>query len=123
MAQSIRRRGPTGVRLERFKEASEDKDTGLTYSALVGSDKQSIRDAEKLLSPAVLLFMQTKGYEEEAKLVKACLNWHRASDERGLTQEQRSLYNHDMLQYIHDEFLPWQKATEAYDYSTLEVNR
>lgn len=71
IAQAIRNTGPVGVKLERFKEALDSGVTGLTYAALTGQRKQSVTDAERLLSPFVLRWMEGKGYEEEAKLCKS----------------------------------------------------
>lgn len=71
------------LRLERFNEALNCGVKGLTYPALTGQRKQSVTDAERLLSPLVLKWMETKGYEEEAKLVRVCLDCHRSSDVRG----------------------------------------
>ena len=42
------------LQLERFAEALEDPSTGLTYAALTGQNKQSVRDAERLFSRGVL---------------------------------------------------------------------
>ena len=125
MEQSIRTCGPQPVQLERFKEASDNKDTGLTFSALTGADKQSIVDAEKLISPAVLHFMKDKGYDEKSRLVEACLDWHKATDERGLSQDQRQKCNMKTLQFIHEELTPWYStdSSTGLDYSTLEVIR
>ena len=125
MAQFIRTCGPQSVQLERFKKAPDNKDTGLTFSALTGADKQSIVDAEKLISPAVLHFMKDKGYDEESRLVEACLDWHKATDERGLSQDRRQKCNMKMLQFIHEELIPWYNtdSSTGLDYSTLEVNR
>lgn len=39
--------GPSELKLERFSEALEDATTGLTYAALTGQNKQSVRDAKK----------------------------------------------------------------------------
>ena len=108
------------LKLERFSEALQDPSSGLTYTALIGDNKQSVRDAERLFSASMLGFMQAKGYTFEAKYIEVVLNWHRASDERGLSEEQRSRFNFDMLQYLKDELIPWHKD---HDLSTLEVNR
>ena len=40
------------LRLERFTEALEDSASQLTYPALTGQRKQSVRDAERLLRDA-----------------------------------------------------------------------
>lgn len=101
-------------------EALHDPQSQLTYTALTGSRKQSVTDAECLFSPSVLAFMQKKGYTFEAKYVQTVLNWRRASDERGLTELERSQFNHEMLEFIIDDLMPWHKE---YDFSMLEVNR
>ena len=93
----------------------------LTYPALTGQRKQSVRDAERLLSQEMVQFMTKKGYLFEAHYIETVLNWRRSSDERGLTQIQRSWYNYKMLNYLLDELMPWYRDT--YDFSALEVNR
>lgn len=57
----------------------------------------------------MLGFMQAKGYTFEAKNIEVLLNWCRASDERGLSEEQRSQFNYYMLEYLKDELVPWHK--------------
>ena len=101
-------------------EALHDPESQLTYTALTGERKQSVTDAERLFSPSMVRFMEKKGYEFEANYIGVVLNWHRACDERGLSEQQRCHYNHQMLSYILDDLMPWH---EEYDYSYLEVNR
>lgn len=50
IANSNRHGGPAALKLERFAEALEDLESLLTYPALMGQRKQSVRDAERLLS-------------------------------------------------------------------------
>lgn len=121
MANSIRSRAPEDIHLERFVEASQSPETRLTHSAVIGARKQSVEDPERFFSPFVLEWMQNKGYEAEAKLVDACYSWHRSSDERGLSQQQRREGNKKMLNYLLDELLPWHRVN--YDLSTLDINR
>ena len=99
----------------------EDPDSGLTYSALTGQRKQSVRDAEVLFSAEVAKFMEKHNYTFEAEFVRVILNWRRASDERGLTELQRSRYNYQLLNFLLDGLMPWHQQT--YDFSTMEVNR
>ena len=67
-------------------------------------------------------FMRKKGYSSEEKYIEIVLNWHRASDERGLSELQHCEYNYRMLNYLLDELIPWLDF-QKYDLSTLEVNR
>ena len=112
--------GPENLQLQRFCEAAQDPASGLTYSALTGVKKQSVGDVERLLSSQVAEFMEKKNYHYEAYYVRTIHNWRRATDERGLSQQQRSEFNQKMLLMILDELIPWHKE---FDYSTLEVNR
>ena len=80
-----------------------------------------MRDTERLLSKEMVSFMRKRGYSFEAHYIDAILNWRRSSDERGLTQLERSRFNYQMLNYLLDELMPWHK--DCYDFSTLEVNR
>ena len=61
MAQCTRKGGPKQLRLERFQEALHDEQSGLTYPALTGRQKQSVQDAEILFSKGVEMFMGKKG--------------------------------------------------------------
>lgn len=121
IAKCTRNGGPKGVKLERFHEALHDEDTKLTYSALVRSWKQSVEDAERLLSSYVANFMEKKGYQEEAKYIRAVDEWRRACDERGLSEQERSHLNHALLEYILDDLMPWHGT--KYDFSYMEVNK
>ena len=121
IATATRSGGPVQLRLERFAQALEDPDSGLTYPALTGQCKQSVQDAERLFSKGVVKFMEKNNFSYEAKFVQIVLNWRRASDERGLTELQRCKYNYNMLNFLLDDLMPWH--THNYDFSTLEVNR
>ena len=85
------------MQLERFAEALEDSESLLTYPALTGQRKQSVRDAERLLSKEMVEFMRKKGYAFERQYIETRLNWRQSSDERGLTQLQRSRFNNAQL--------------------------
>lgn len=95
--------------------------TGLTHVALVGTRKQSVPDAEKLLSFHVAKFFQENHYHAEAEYVETVALWHEASDGRGLSQLQRCRQNYHMLNYILDEWIPWHR--ENYDLSSLDINK
>lgn len=109
------------LNFEAFVEAMRSPDTGLTYTALAGKRKQSVVDAERLLSYQVAKFFQEKGYEREYQYVKVIAQWHESSDGRGLSQLKRSQYNYEMLNYIIDEWMPWHK--DDYDLSKIDINR
>jgi hypothetical protein len=109
------------VDLQAFVKAMNNAETGLTYTALTGKRKQSVGDAEKLLSPAVAKRLKANGFLNEGRFVEIVSNWHKASDGRGLTEADREKYNLAMLDYILEDWMPWYK--EERDYSTLDVNR
>lgn len=121
MAQSTRRGGPDHLKLERFTEALYDESAKLTFTALTGKRKQSIRDVEILFSSTVVDFMKRHKYDYEANFVNVVRNWRHACDERGLTQLQRCRFNYEMLNMLLDELMPWHGSN--YDFSLLEVNR
>lgn len=106
---------------EAFVEAMRSPNTGLTYTALTGKRKQSVVDAERLLSYHVADFFREKGYEREYEYTKIIAQWHEASDGRGISQLQRCRYNYAMLNYILDVWMPWHG--ENYDFSTIDINR
>ena len=121
VAKSTRLGGPDRLQLDRFTEALYDEESGLTFPALTGQRKQSVRDAENLFSKGVEDFMKRKGYTYEEKFVRCIRNWRRACDERGLPSLQRSRFNYQLLNLMLDELMPWHR--EVYDFSQLEVNR
>ena len=109
------------LHLEWFVEALSDPSSDLTYPALTGARKQSVVDAERLFNPNLTAFMKQKGYEYEAQYTETVWNWRRACDDRGLKELQRCKFNHEFLNLILDDLMPWYKQT--YDFSLLEVNR
>ena len=120
MAAHTRSGGPSKLKLKQYAEALSDPSSGLTYPAFVGSQKQSVVDAERLFNPKLAAFMEKKGYTFEANYISV-INWHRASDERGLSSLQRSRFNYKLLNLILEDLMPWYK--DSYDFSHLEVNR
>ena len=64
------------LNLDAFDEAMRDPKIGLTHTALVGKRKQSVTDAEKLLSFHVSHFLKEKGYLAEAKYVENVAKCH-----------------------------------------------
>lgn len=104
-----------------FDAAMTSPDTGLTHAALVGLRKQSVDDAERLLSHRVGKFLGDNGFATEAEYVTTIADWHEASDGRGLSQLQRSKKNYAMLNYVLDELMPWHRQT--YDFALLDINR
>ncbi|KAI8511886.1 hypothetical protein Bbelb_109860 [Branchiostoma belcheri] len=60
LAKHTRDGGHEEINVRRFEEAMRSKDTDLTYAALVGVRKQSVSDAERLLSHCVWRFFQNK---------------------------------------------------------------
>lgn len=112
--------GTREIRLERYNEALYDPSANLTYTALTGTRKQSVSDAEHLFSPELARFMRGKGYLPEEKYITVVGNWRAGCDERGLSELQRSKYNYGLLNYILEDLMPWH---EEYDFSYIEVNR
>ena len=121
MAKSVREGKDPKLNFEAFNDDLQDSESGLTYAALTGKRKQSLKDAERLLSCHVADSLQRKGHVQEARHVQLIANWHEASDGRGLSQLKRSKYNYDMLNYVLDDWMPWH--CENYDFSTIDINR
>ena len=121
IATSTRAGKCEALNYEAFDDVLKDPESGLTHAALVGKRKQSLKDAERLLSYAVVKSLKKHGHTEEARYVEVIANWHESTDGRGLTQLQRSRYNYNILNYIIDEWMPWH--TLNYDFSTVDINR
>lgn len=122
IGQSLRKGGPLDIQLERFEEALHDPSAMLTYTALTGIRKQSVEDVERLFSESLIAWMNKKGYKNEAAYLNAVRGWRRASDERGISDEERARYNSEFLKYILDDLMPWHNDVDM-DLSLLEVNR
>ena len=85
------------------------------HLAITGQRKQSVEDAERLLSSDMADYMNKKGFQFESRYIRALANWRRAHDERGLSELQRCHYNYQLLNFIFDELIPWHK--ELYDFT------
>ena len=116
-----REKGPEGTNLQGFEDAVLDPSTGLTLAALRAERKQSVQDAERMLSFLVAKFHRENGYEMEGRYVEIVAGWHEAADGRGLSQLERCRKNYAMLNMILDEWMPWH--TELYDFATVDINR
>ena len=121
IAGSLRKGHIPDVDVQAFVKAMNDPSTGLTYTALTGKRKQSVGDAEKLLSPAVAKWLRANNFLSEARFVEVVSNWHKANDGRGLSEADRKKNNLEMLDYLLEDWMPWYK--DERDYSTLDVNR
>ena len=66
--------------------------------------------------------MKQKGYTDEAAYLQVVRNWRRACDERGLTDNQRSVYNKEFLSFTLNDLMPWHNDGEC-DFNLLEVNQ
>lgn len=115
--------GCSEIQLERFVEALQDSETGLTHTALSGTRKQSVEDVERLFGDRVIAFMADHHNDSEASYLRIIRNWRRAVDERGLSEQQRQQFCQDFLKFILDDLMPWHDKEGPYDFSSLEVNR
>ena len=107
--------------LRSLRNALHDPNTGLTYEALTGKNKQSVPDCERVVSRGVIEYLEKNKYCNEAKILKIIHNWHKAVDGRGLSEDLRSKYLSDMKDWILDDWMPWDKTER--DYSLIDVNR
>jgi len=93
----------------------------LTYPAVTGQRKQSVRDVEILFSEDVEEFMEKNGYTFEATYIRSIRHWRMACDTRGLGQLERCRFNYELLNLILSELMPWYASN--LDFSTMEVTR
>lgn len=119
--ESISKGNNANLDFDAFDAVLMDPQSGLTHAALTGKRKQSLVDAERLMSSFVATSLQKHGYEKEAKFVQILADWHAATDGRGLSQLERCRYNYQMLNAILDEWMPWH--INNYDLSTIDINR
>ena len=106
---SLKQGGPTRIHLERFEEPLHHPTSGLTYPALFCICKQSVEDIEHLLGQPLIDWMVGKWYSNEAEYLQRIRNWTHACDERGLTDEERSKFNTELLNYIPDKLMQFTK--------------
>jgi len=112
--------GFDGINLQGFDDAMLDASTGLMHAALTGEQKQSVGDAERMLSFLVAKFLREHGYIREANYIDIIAGWHEAADGQELSELQRCTRNYAMLNMILDAWIPWDK--ENPDLSTIDVN-
>ena len=86
IAKSVREGKDPNLQFEAFNDALQDPESGLTYAALIGKRKQSLKDAERLLSCHVADSLMRKGHVQKANHIRIIAYWHEASDGRGLSQ-------------------------------------
>jgi len=113
--------GPNYVDVTAFDAAMMDPRTGLTHAALTGERKQSVVDAERMLSFLVSRFLSEHGYIREAHYVNTVAGWHEAADGRGVTELERCRKNYAMLNMVLDEWMPWHN--DSYNFSLININR
>ena len=70
MAQHVQNGGYTVLNYEAFDDVLKDPSSGLTHTALAGKRKQSLKDAERLLSYHVVHSLERHGHVREAEYVK-----------------------------------------------------
>lgn len=110
-----------GIDLRFLRDALHDPSTGLTYEALTGKNKQSVPDCERIIGPGVISFLERKGHASGARVIRLIHNWHKAVDDRGISEEVRSRYCTEMKEWLLEEWMPWFKYMP--NYSTLDINR
>ena len=121
VAQGIRKGHHANIDLCHFVEALKDDETGLSYAALTGVRKQSVRDAENLFSSEVAAFMKKNNYQVEEEFIPIINNWRRACDERGLSEDARLQYHRNLVDHFLKGVIPW--YAQQQDLSLLEVNQ
>ena len=71
MAKSVREGKDPKLNFEAFKDALQDPESGLTYAALIGKRKQSLKDAERLLSYHVSESLRRKGHNRRLTMSRS----------------------------------------------------
>ena len=104
-----------------FTNAMRNPNTGLTHAALVGLRKQSVRDAERVLSYHVARYLEQNNFPVEATYVRTIAGWHEATDGRGLKELERCHLNYTMLNHIVQDWIPYYDTIP--DFSMADINR
>ena len=89
-----------------FVETLHDTTAGLTYCALSGIWQQNVEDVERLFGLPLIKWTESKGHNDEVMYLRGIHNWRCAYDERGLSDEQCSTFNKEILMYILDDLMP-----------------
>ena len=69
--------GSPGTNLQDFDDAMLDPTTEFTMAALTGERKQSVLDAERMLSYLVAKFLTEKVCTNEGEYIRVVARWHR----------------------------------------------
>ncbi len=88
---------------------------------LTGERKQSVVDAERMLSYLVAKFLDENCHGKEGRYVRIVAGWHEAADGRGLSELARCKKNYDMVNMILDDWMPWYKSTP--NFATIDINK
>lgn len=106
-----------GLTNEYFVSAIE-----VTCVALVGLQKQSVEDAERLVSPQVAQFMEVHADDITATHFQMLSDLHEANDSRGKSEEWRRFANQSVLKYIVEDYMPWPCDGGICDVSLIDIN-
>ena len=110
-----------GINQQYLRDALHDPQTGLTYEALTGKNKQFFPDCERIFFPGVINFLELLGYATDAAVLRSIHNQNKAVDGRGLSEAQRSIYLQDMKKWLLDDWVPWHRWNS--NHSPIDVNR
>ncbi len=111
-----------GVDLRCLRDALHDANTGLTYEALTGKNKQSVPDCELVVGPGVISFLKGRGdAASTVKVLQIIHNWHKAVDGRGLSEGDRARFCNEMKEWILEDWMSWFKWLPEYRF--IDINR
>jgi hypothetical protein len=100
--------GPEGFNLQGLDDAMMDSSTWLTHAALTGERKQSVTDAERMLSFLVGKFLLQHGYVLESNSLKQLLVGTRQQIVEVSASWKVAKQNiYKMLNLILDEWMSW----------------
>ena len=111
-----------GVDLRCLRDALHDANTGLTYEALTGKNKQSVPDCERIVGPGVISFLKNRGdVASTVEVLQIIHKWHKAVDGRGLSESDRARYCREMKEWILKDWMPWFEWLPEYRF--IDINR
>ena len=111
-----------GVDLRCLRDALHDANTGLTYEALTGKNKQSVPDCERVVGPGVISFLKNRGdAASTVEVLQIIHKWHKAVDGRGLSESDRARYCREMKEWILKDWMPWFEWLPEYRF--IDINR
>ena len=93
--------GISGLRKIAWEKAAKSKDTRLNVAIVLECiDKQSVAFAKRVFGEDVEIYMDSHGFQSEARFIKLVRQWFEAEDDSGITSTDRCLRRLNLRYYL-----------------------